>query len=82
MPRPADWDTGSHNYTEDRRGKGREMTLDFRAPDQIMPLANNHRHQATKVDKHARIDGIKRTKQALDELKAMLLSLAQYPPLR
>lgn len=69
-----DWDTGAGKfYTEDRR-EGREMTLDFQRLIDIVVKAGYHGYIGIEYegDKHTEIEGIKRTKQALDELKAML----------
>jgi len=69
-----DWDTGAGKfYTEDRR-EGREMTLDFQRLIDIVVKAGYKGYIGIEYegDKHAEIEGIKRTKQALDEIKAML----------
>ena len=69
-----DWDTGAGKfYTEDRR-EGREMTLDFERLIKIVAAAGYNGYIGIEYegDKHTEIEGIKRTKQALDELKAML----------
>lgn len=69
-----DWDTGAGKfYTEDRR-EGREMTLDFQRLIDIVVKAGYKGHIGIEYegDKHTEIEGIKRTKQALDEIAAML----------
>jgi L-ribulose-5-phosphate 3-epimerase len=69
-----DWDTGAGKfYTEDRR-EGREMTLDFERLIKIVVGAGYSGFIGIEYegDKHTEIEGIKRTKQALDEIKAML----------
>jgi len=69
-----DWDTGAGKfYTEDRR-EGREMTLDFERLIKIVAAAGYNGYIGIEYegDKHTEIEGIKRTKQALEELKAML----------
>lgn len=69
-----DWDTGAGKfYTEDRR-EGREITLDFQRLIDIVVKAGYKGHIGIEYegDKHTEIEGIKRTKQALDEIAAML----------
>ena len=69
-----DWDTGAGKfYTEDRR-EGREMTLDFERLINIVVKAGYNGYIGIEYEgeKHTEIEGIKRTKQALDEIKAML----------
>ncbi|WP_461785504.1 sugar phosphate isomerase/epimerase family protein [Prosthecobacter sp.] len=69
-----DWDTGAGKfYTEDRR-EGREMTLDFQRLIDIVVKAGYKGYIGIEYegDKHSEIDGIKRTKQALDEIASML----------
>jgi L-ribulose-5-phosphate 3-epimerase len=69
-----DWDTGAGKfYTEDRR-EGREMTLDFERLINIVVKAGYNGFIGIEYegDKHSEIEGIKRTKQALDEIKSML----------
>ncbi|MDI1310941.1 sugar phosphate isomerase/epimerase family protein [Prosthecobacter sp.] len=69
-----DWDTGAGKfYTEDRR-EGREITLDFERLINIVVKAGYNGYIGIEYegDKHTEIEGIKRTKQALDEIKAML----------
>jgi len=69
-----DWDTGAGKfYTEDRREKI-EMTLDFERLLRIVVGAGYSGYVGIEYEgsKHSEIDGIKRTKQALDELCALL----------
>jgi sugar phosphate isomerase/epimerase len=69
-----DWDTGAGKfYTEDRR-EGREITLDFQRLIDIVVKAGYSGHIGIEYegDKHTEMEGIARTKQALDELKAMI----------
>ena len=69
-----DWDTGASKfYTEDRR-EGREMTLDFQRLIDIVVKAGYNGYIGIEYegDKHSEMEGIARTKQALDELKAMI----------
>ena len=50
------------------------MTLDFERLIKIVTSAGYNGYIGIEYegDKHSELDGIKRTKQALDELKAML----------
>ena len=69
-----DWDTGAGKfYTEDRR-EGREMTLDFQRLIDIVVKAGYNGYIGIEYegDKHSEMEGIARTKQALDELKALM----------
>jgi L-ribulose-5-phosphate 3-epimerase len=69
-----DWDTGAGKfYTEDRR-EGREMTLDFQRLIDIVVKAGYSGYIGIEYegDKHSEMEGIARTKLALDELKAMI----------
>lgn len=69
-----DWDTGAGRfYTEDRR-EGREMILDFERLVKIAVGAGYHGYIGVEYEgtKHTEADGILRTKQALDELRAQL----------
>jgi L-ribulose-5-phosphate 3-epimerase len=69
-----DWDTGAGPYyTEDRR-EGREMILDF---ERLVKIAVNAGYRGYigveyEGNKHSEADGILRTKQALEELRAQL----------
>lgn len=69
-----DWDTGAGKfYTEDRRA-GREMTLDFDRLLRIVAEAGYDGYIGIEYEgnKHSEIDGIRRTKQALEEIRARL----------
>ena len=69
-----DWDTGAGKfYTEDRREKT-EMTLDFERLLRIVTGAGYSGYVGIEYEgaKHSEIDGIKRTKQALEEIKSLL----------
>lgn len=69
-----DWDTGAgHFYTEDRR-EGREMILDFERLIKITVAAGYRGYIGVEYEgeKHTEADGILRTKQALEELRAQL----------
>ncbi|MES2696609.1 MAG: sugar phosphate isomerase/epimerase family protein [Verrucomicrobiota bacterium] len=69
-----DWDTGAGKfYTEDRREKT-EMTLDYERMMRIVTGAGYSGYVSIEYEghKHSEIDGIKRTKQALEEIRAIL----------
>ncbi len=69
-----DWDTGAGKfYTEDRR-EGREISLDFQRLLEIVVKAGYRGYIGIEYegDKHSELDGIARTKQALEELRTML----------
>ncbi len=69
-----DWDTGAGKfYTEDRREKT-EMTLDFERMLRIVTGAGYSGYVGIEYEgaKHSEIDGVKRTKQALEEIRALL----------
>lgn len=69
-----DWDTGAGKfYTEDRR-EGREMTLDFQRLVGIVVKAGYRGYIGIEYegDKHPELEGITRTKQALEELRELL----------
>jgi sugar phosphate isomerase/epimerase len=67
-----DWDTGAGPlYTEDRR-PGREMTLDYQRLMEIVVKAGYTGYIGVEYEgqKHSEIDGIKRTKLALEQARA------------
>lgn len=69
-----DWDTGAGKfYTEDRREKV-EMTLDYERMMRIVVGAGYSGYVSIEYEghKHSEIDGIKRSKQALEEIRALL----------
>jgi sugar phosphate isomerase/epimerase len=69
-----DWDTGAGKfYTEDRREK-LEMTLDYERLIKIVVAAGYAGYIGIEYEgqKHSELDGIKRTKQALEEIRALL----------
>ena len=69
-----DWDTGAGKfYTEDRREKV-EMTLDYERMLRIVAGAGYSGYVSIEYEgnKHTEIDGIKRSKQALEEIRALL----------
>ena len=69
-----DWDTGAGKfYTEDRREKI-EITLDYERLIKIVVAAGYRGYIGIEYEgaKHSELDGIKRAKQALEELKTLL----------
>ena len=69
-----DWDTGAGQfYTEDRREKN-EMTLDYERLIKIVVNAGYSGFIGIEYEgqKHSEMDGIKRTKQALEDIRARL----------
>lgn len=69
-----DWDTGAGKfYTEDRR-EGREISLDYRRLVETVAKAGYKGYIGIEYEgqKHSEIEGIKRTKQALEEVRAEL----------
>jgi len=69
-----DWDTGAGKfYTEDRREKI-EMTIDYERLIRIVVAAGYSGYIGIEYEgqKHSEIDGIKRTKQALEEVRALV----------
>lgn len=69
-----DWDTGAGRfYTEDRT-EGREMILDFERLVKIAVDAGYRGYIGIEYEghKHSEIEGIRRTKQALEEVRALL----------
>jgi L-ribulose-5-phosphate 3-epimerase len=69
-----DWDTGAGPfYTEDLR-EGREMTLDFLRLMKIVVAAGYNGYVGIEYEGHAHteMDGIARTKRALEEVRAKL----------
>lgn len=69
-----DWDTGAGEfYTEDLR-EGREITLDFKRLIQIVVDAGYDGYIGIEYegDKHQPMDGIARTKKALEDLRSLI----------
>ena len=69
-----DWDTGAGKfYTEDRREKT-EMTLDYERLIRIVVAAGYSGYIGIEYEgaKHSELEGVKRTKQALEEIRALL----------
>lgn len=69
-----DWDTGAGKFYTESRREGSEMTLDFERLLRIVVAAGFHGYVSIEYEgaKHSEIDGIKRTKQALDEIRTLL----------
>jgi hypothetical protein len=67
----CDWDTGAGRFYTGNRNLPVETTLDFERLIKIV-LAAGYIGIEYEGFKHSEIDGIRRTRQALDELKAML----------
>lgn len=69
-----DWDTGAGKFYTESRQKGTEMTLDFERMMRIVVEAGYSGYVGIEYEgaKHSEIDGIRRTKQALDEISALL----------
>ncbi len=69
-----DWDTSAGKlYTEDRR-EGREISLDYQRLIDIVLKTGYKGYIGIEYEgeKHSEMEGIARTKQALDEIKALL----------
>jgi len=69
-----DWDTGAGKfYTEDRREKN-ELTLDYERVIRIVVGAGYHGYIGIEYEgqKYSELEGIKRTKRALEEIRALL----------
>lgn len=69
-----DWDTGAGRfYTEDRR-PGYEITLDFERMVRIVVAAGYSGYIGVEYEghRHSEMDGVRRTKQALEDIRAML----------
>lgn len=69
-----DWDTGAGKFYTESRREGSEMTLDFERLIRIVVGAGFHGYVSIEYEgaKHPELDGIRRTKQALDEIRALL----------
>ncbi len=70
-----DWDTGAGKFYTESRREGSEMTLDFERLLRIVHAAGYRGYVSIEYEgaKHSELDGIKRTKQALDEIRALLV---------
>lgn len=69
-----DWDTGAGRfYTEDRREK-MEMTLDMERLMRTVLAAGYHGYVGIEYEgqKHSEMDGIKRARQALEEIRSLI----------
>ena len=69
-----DWDTGAGKFYTENRLAPVETTLDFERLGGIVVAAGYSGYIGIEYEgqKHSEIDGIKRTKQALEELRTML----------
>lgn len=69
-----DWDTGAGRFYTESRREGAEMTLDYERLLKIVVGAGYSGYVGIEYEgsKHSEIDGIKRTKQALEEIRALL----------
>ena len=69
-----DWDTGAGKFYTESRQEGTEMTLDYERLLKIVTGAGYSGYVSIEYEghKHAELDGIKRTKQALEEIRALL----------
>lgn len=69
-----DWDTGAGKFYTESRQDGAEMTLDYERLLKIVTGAGYSGYVSIEYEghKHSEIDGIKRTKVALEEVRAML----------
>lgn len=69
-----DWDTGAGRFYTESRVAGTEMTLDYERLIRIVVDAGYTGYIGIEYEghKHSEIEGIKRTKQALDEIRTVL----------
>ena len=69
-----DWDTSAGRFYTENRNPPVETTLDYERLLKIVLAAGYSGYIGIEYEgsKHSEIDGIKRTKQALDELRALL----------
>lgn len=69
-----DWDTGAGKFYTESRQEGTEMTLDYERLLKIVTTAGYSGYVSIEYEgaKHAELDGVKRTKQALEEIRARL----------
>jgi L-ribulose-5-phosphate 3-epimerase len=69
-----DWDTGAGKFYTESRVEGTEMTLDYERLLRIVVAAGYSGYVSIEYEgaKHSEIDGIKRTKHALEEIRALL----------
>lgn len=69
-----DWDTGAGKFYTENRQPGAEMTLDFERLIKTVVTAGYSGFIGIEYEghKHSEMDGIKRTKQALEEIRALL----------
>ncbi len=69
-----DWDTGAGKFYTESRREPTEITLDYERMMKIVVAAGYSGYVSIEYEgtKHSEIDGIKRSKQALEELRALL----------
>jgi L-ribulose-5-phosphate 3-epimerase len=69
-----DWDTGAGRFYTESRQPGTEMTLDYERLLKIVTGAGYSGYVGIEYEgaKHSEIEGVKRTKQALEEIRALL----------
>ncbi len=69
-----DWDTGAGKFYTENRREGVETTLDYERLLKIVVGAGYSGYVSIEYEgqKHEEIEGIKRTKQALEEIRAIL----------
>lgn len=69
-----DWDTGAGKFYTESRVEGQEMTLDYERLLKIVAAAGYSGYVSIEYEghKHAELDGVKRTKQALEEIRTLL----------
>ncbi len=69
-----DWDTGAGKFYTESRQEGAEMTLDYERLLKIVTGAGFSGYVSIEYEgaKHAELDGVKRTKQALEEIRTLL----------
>lgn len=69
-----DWDTGAGKFYTESRVEKAEMTLDFERLLRIVTGAGYHGYVSIEYEgaKHTELEGIKRAKRALEEIKALL----------
>jgi L-ribulose-5-phosphate 3-epimerase len=69
-----DWDTGAGKFYTESRTPGAEMILDYERVMKIVLDAGYKGYVGIEYEgaKHSEIEGIKRTKQALEEIRAKL----------
>ncbi len=69
-----DWDTGAGKFYTESRAEKTEMTLDYERLMRIVTAAGYHGYVSIEYEgaKHKELDGVKRAKQALEEIRTLL----------